>query len=159
MNYSQRYATSNCSLLAHVVLKIKLIEKSSSIMKAIGLNDLIGLNWLILIHLLKSWDLTINTSASPHDKKGRQICGTRRDLELSQRQLTIIMRKHSNKIASQVLLLTTSCVCVLFVKKIYLQSVVTFPTPENQLKNWFINGIQYCSSCSSVVSSLVDFKK
>ena len=44
MNYSQRYATSNCSLLAHVVLKIKLIEKSSSIMKAIGLNDLIGLN-------------------------------------------------------------------------------------------------------------------
>lgn len=40
-------------------------------MKAIGLNDLIDLNWLILIHLLKSWDLTIKTrtSASLHDEK------------------------------------------------------------------------------------------
>lgn len=62
MNYSQRYATRQ---LAQVVLKIYLIEiLLDNVSNWIKWLDL---NWLILIHLLKSWDLTMKTSASPHD--------------------------------------------------------------------------------------------
>ena len=66
-------------------------------MKAIGLNDLIDLTWLILIHLLKNWDLTIKTSASPHDKKGRQMCGIHRDLSLLLRRFVFRMAEASAK--------------------------------------------------------------